>query len=105
MSVDVIDRQLNSCDLFSFFIRNLGFEFLFQRHYQLNSIQGVGTQIFNERSSVNNFFFFYTQLLSDDFLYALVNVTHISFYFLLNTITSQDATWNFRKPITLWQQA
>jgi len=75
MRVDVIDRQLNSSDLFSFFVRNFSFEFLFQRHNQLNSIKGVGTQIFYEGSRVNNFFFFDAQLFSNDFFNALFNVT------------------------------
>ena len=45
MSVDVIDSLLHGGDFFGFFIRNFALEFFFQRHYQLNRIQGIRTQI------------------------------------------------------------
>ncbi len=67
MVSNVIDCGLYSSDLLSFFVRDFGLEFLFQSHHQLNSVKGVGTQIFNEGSSVDHFFFFNAQLLSNDF--------------------------------------
>ncbi|GBH08781.1 hypothetical protein KPSA1_02162 [Pseudomonas syringae pv. actinidiae] len=56
MAVDVVDCCLNGRDLFRFFVRDFGLEFLFQSHYQLNGVQGVSAQVFNERSSVDNLF-------------------------------------------------
>ena len=36
---DVVDRVLNGAQLFGLFVRNLGFEFLFQSHNQLGNVQ------------------------------------------------------------------
>ena len=72
----VINSCLNSSDFFSFFIRDFSVEFLFQSHNQLYCVQRVSTQVVNERSSTNDFFFFNTQLFNDNFLYAFFDVAH-----------------------------
>ncbi len=81
---NVVDSCLNGSDLFSFFVRDFGLEFLFQSHHQLNGVKGVGTQVFNEGSGVNNFFFFNAQLLSNDFLDALFDGAHTLFSLLMD---------------------
>src|SRR6187402_2311442 len=81
---NVIDCSLYSSDLLSFFVRDFGLEFLFQSHHQLNGVKGVGTQVFNEGSSVDHFFFFNAQLLSNDFLDALFDGAHTLFSLLMD---------------------
>src|SRR4030066_1669491 len=77
--VDVIDGLLHGCDLFGLFIRNLAIEFLFQRHYQFDGVEGVGAQVVYERSSLGDFSFIYAQLLGDDLDDAFFNTAHVSF--------------------------
>ena len=57
ISVDVVDSELNTGDFFRFFIWNFGFKFLFQRHNQLYSIEGVSAQIIDEGCLVGYFLF------------------------------------------------
>jgi hypothetical protein len=76
MAGNVVDSQLNGGDLFRFFVRDFGLEFLFQSHNQLNGVQGVSAQVFNERSIVGDFFFLDAKLLSNDFLDALFDGAH-----------------------------
>src|SRR5690554_3742338 len=77
--VNVVDGFLYSGDLLGFFVRNFSLEFFFQSHDQLNGVQRVGTQIFDERSTVGNFFQFDTQLFGYNFLNALFNSAHCFF--------------------------
>ena len=70
--VDEVDRLLNSRNFFGFLVRNLGFEFFFESHYQFNGIQRVGTKVIDERSIVGDFFFLDTQLLGNDAFYLFL---------------------------------
>ena len=74
---DEIDSLLNRRDLLGLFIRNFRFEFLFERHNQLNRIQRVCAKIVYERSVIGNFVFFNTKLLGDDAFYLLFNTAHL----------------------------
>jgi len=71
-----INGLLNSRDLFSFFVRNFSFEFLFQCHYELYCVQRIRSKIINKRRIVGDFVLFYTQLLGYDALNLLFNTAH-----------------------------
>src|SRR5690349_8676748 len=73
---DVIDRLLNGGDLLSVFIRNFGFEFLFQRHDELDRVERVGAEIVDEGSVTGDFFLFHPQLLGDDGFNLLFDTAH-----------------------------
>ena len=57
MAADVVDRLLHCRDLLGFFVRNLGFEFLFEGHHKLDRVEGVGAEIVDERRFVLDFRF------------------------------------------------
>ena len=48
VSVNVVNRLLDSSDLFGFLVRNLALEFLFQRHNQLDGIQRICAKVIDE---------------------------------------------------------
>lgn len=50
LAFDVLDRIADGGQLLGVFIRNLGAEFFFQRHHELDLIEGVGAEIFDELS-------------------------------------------------------
>ena len=75
----VINCFLNLGDFLSFFVRNFGFKFFFQSHYQLDGVKRVSPQIFDERSVISDLFQFYAKLLGHDFLDALFDIaTHLT---------------------------
>src|SRR5690606_3439814 len=82
VGVDVIDGFLNSGDLFGLLVRDLGLEFLFQSHHQLNGVKGIGTQVFDEGSAVGDFIFLDAKLLGNDFLDAFFDGAHTLFSLL-----------------------
>ena len=63
---DVVDRLLNGGDLLGLIIRNLGLEFLFERHHQFNGIQRIRAQIINERRLVLDVGLVDAELFGDD---------------------------------------
>src|ERR1035438_9368653 len=76
MRIDVIDGLLNGRDFFGILVRDLGLEFLFERHDQFDSVQRVCAEIVDERGIIGDFFFFNAQLFSHDLLNLLLNSTH-----------------------------
>jgi hypothetical protein len=70
----VADRE----NVLSGVIRNFAAEFFFEGHNQFDSVQAVGTEVIDERRIVSNFFALDTQVLDDDFLYAVCDVAHWS---------------------------
>ena len=71
MGVHIIQGELDRSNFFGFFIRDLNAKLFFQRHHQLNRIQGIGTQVIHERGFVLDFRLVHAQLFSDDFLDTL----------------------------------
>src|SRR5512141_3465755 len=74
--VDVVDRLLDGGDLFRVFVRDLGLEFLFERHHEFNSVERVSAQVIDEGRLVRHLFLFDAQLLGDDRLHPLFNTAH-----------------------------
>src|SRR5580698_2632453 len=74
--VDVLDGLLDRGDLFGVLIRNLDLELLLQSHHQLDSVEGVGSEIVDERRIVRDLFLFDAQLLGHDGLDLLLNCAH-----------------------------
>src|SRR5579862_3951257 len=49
MRADVVDRLLHRGDLFRVVVGNLGFEFLFERHDELDRVERIGAEVVDER--------------------------------------------------------
>ena len=67
MSQYVIYGFFDRGNFLGFFVGDFGFEFLFQSHYKLHSIQGISAQVFNEGSITAYLFFLNAELLADKF--------------------------------------
>ena len=74
----VVDRELHGRDLFCFFVGNLDAELVFQRHHQFDCIEGIGTQVGNERLGIGHVGFRHAKLLSNDFLDPRFDIAHDS---------------------------
>src|SRR3989344_771401 len=74
--VDVVDGLLDGGDLFRLFIGNFAVKFLFQRHYQLDRIQGIRAQIIHEGGGGLDLALVNAQLLHDNLLDALFDTAH-----------------------------
>ena len=48
LAFDVFDRVADGGQLFRVFVRNIRAEFFFQRHHQLNLIERIRAQVFDE---------------------------------------------------------
>jgi hypothetical protein len=73
---NVVDRLLHRGDLLGILVGNLGFEFLFECHDELNRVQRIGAKIIYERRLVLDLGFVDAELLGDDFLDSLLYVFH-----------------------------
>ena len=78
MRIDVVDGLLHRRDLLGLFVGDLGLEFLFERHDQLDRIQRVSAEVVDERGFVLDLGLVYAQLFGDDFLDSLLHVFHAS---------------------------
>jgi hypothetical protein len=45
---DVFDDVADALELFGLFIRHFDAEFFFQRHHELDGVEGIGAEVFNE---------------------------------------------------------
>jgi hypothetical protein len=77
VSQNVIDGVLDRRYLLGFLIGDFRFEFFFERHHQLNGVEGVGAKIFYKGRFVLNFIFLNALLLTDQFFYAFFNTAHV----------------------------
>src|SRR5438067_9260870 len=50
--LDVIDGLLDGGDLLGFLVRNLGLEFLLERHHELDGVERIGAEVVDERGLV-----------------------------------------------------
>src|SRR5690606_27050680 len=74
--IDVVNRLLHGGDLFGLFVGDLGLEFIFERHDQLNHIERIGTEVVKEGGLVLDLGFVDAKLFSDDLLDALFDAFH-----------------------------
>ena len=76
---DVFDHITDTLEFFGLFIGNLNAKFLFQSHYQLDSVERVCAKIFDKLGFRCDLIRFYAELLDNDIFYPLVNwfVCHI----------------------------
>src|SRR5574343_461034 len=74
----VIDRELHGGDLLGLFVRDLHAELVFERHHQLDGVQGIRAQIGDESLLVGDFGFGHAELLGNDLLDACCDVAHDS---------------------------
>src|SRR5262245_34223438 len=72
------DCVANSQDGLGGIVRNLAAEFLFEGHHELNGVEAVGAKIVDKTRLIGHLFGLYAQVLHDDLLHPLANVTHRS---------------------------
>src|SRR5438067_2835694 len=66
--VDEVDRVLDRLDVLRLFVRDLDLELLSHRHHQLDDVEGVGAQVFDEGGLRLDLVFPDPELLRDDAL-------------------------------------
>ncbi len=74
--VDIFDGVTDGDDGFGGVIGNFDAEFFLERHHQLDCVEAVGPQIFNERRGVRDLVGINIQMLDDDLLHALGSIAH-----------------------------
>src|SRR5512139_2005627 len=73
---DVVDCLLDRGDLLGFVVRDLGLEFLLERHHELHRVERVRTEVVDERRLVLDLGLVDAELLGHDLLHPLLNVLH-----------------------------
>src|SRR3546814_8623456 len=76
MRRNVINSLLNRCNFLGLFVRNFGFELVFECHYELDHIERIGTEVVKERRFVFDLGVVDAKLFSDDLLDALFDAFH-----------------------------
>ncbi len=76
MLVDVFGRVTDGPDLLRVLVADLGSEFLFEAHDQLDQIEGVGVEVVDERRLGLDVLFFDAELLVHDLLETLLGGGH-----------------------------
>ena len=71
-----VDSLLNRGDFLGVFVRDFGFEFLFESHYQFDRVQRIGAEIIDKRSIVRYLVFFNAELLCNDALNLFLNTAN-----------------------------
>src|SRR6185312_8326741 len=74
--IDVFDRVADRHNGFGGIIGNLDAELFFERHHQLDGVEAVGAQIFNEGRIVGDLVGIDIQMLDDDLLHAFRSIAH-----------------------------
>src|SRR5690606_33082527 len=74
--LDKVNGIADGLDFFGSIVRDFDVEFLFERHYQLDRVEGVSAQIINKAGGFGYFTFINAQMLNDDLLHAFGNITH-----------------------------
>src|ERR1700729_2106927 len=76
------DRVADGQNGFGRVIGNLATKFLFERHDELDRIEAIGAEIIDEAGDIRNLVGLDAQMLHDDLLYPLANITHCSNLFV-----------------------
>jgi hypothetical protein len=76
VALDVIDRQLDGGNLFGFLVGNLALELFLEGHHELDVVEGVRPEVFDEGRLVLDVGLGYAKLFCDDLLDAGFNVVH-----------------------------
>src|SRR6185312_14329945 len=74
--VDILDRVADRHDGFRRVVGNLDAEFFFERHDQLDGVEAVGAQVFNEGRIFGDLVGIDIQMLDDDLLHAFRSIAH-----------------------------
>ena len=74
--VDVLDGVADGDDGLRRVVGNFDAEFLFERHDQLDGVEAVGAQIFDEGRGVGDLVGIHIQVLDDDLLHAFGRIAH-----------------------------
>src|ERR1700687_5319158 len=78
MRADVIESLLHGGDFLGVLVGNLVLDLFFERHDELDRVQGIRTKVVDERRFVLDFGLVHAQLLGDDLLDSLLYVFHAS---------------------------
>src|ERR1700757_4901419 len=91
---DKADRILHRHDLLGRVIRDLAPELFLEGHHQLDSVEAVGAQIVDEAGVFGHLRFVDAQMLDDDLLDPISDVTH--------PFLSSVACWKSLTHLTRW---
>src|SRR5581483_1651763 len=72
--LDVLQGVAHGVDLLRVLIRDLEVEFLLERHDQLDKVERIGIQVFNERRLRRYVGLVNPQLLDDDLLHSVIHI-------------------------------
>src|SRR5882762_6728818 len=73
VALDVVDHVLHGTDLLCLLVRDFHVVLLFERHHQLDDVEGVRPQILDEGGFRRDFFLAHAELLTDDLLHLLLH--------------------------------
>ena len=74
--VDVVDGLLDGRDLLGLFVRDVAFEFFFERHHEFHRVERAGTQVVDEGRFRLDVGLIHTELFRDDPLDTLFYGIH-----------------------------
>src|ERR1700730_1718535 len=74
--VDIFDGVTDGDDGFGRVIGDFDAKFLFERHHQLDRVEAVSAQIFNEGRSVRDLLGIDIEMFDDDLFHALGSIAH-----------------------------
>ena len=78
-------------------IRNFDAEFFFKRHHQLDRVEAVGAQIFDEGRGIRDLVGIDIEMFDDDLLHALGSIAHglVSLSLISNRLGNSAGTTQF----------
>src|SRR6185503_16338810 len=75
MALDVVHDVLDGADLLRLLVRDLHVVFLLEGHHELDDVERVGAQVFDERRLRSHLILAHPELLTDDLLDPLLHAS------------------------------
>tara|TARA_R110000751_G_scaffold271365_6_gene371576 strand:+ start:71302 stop:71778 length:477 start_codon:yes stop_codon:yes gene_type:complete len=75
--IDIFDCVTNSQNGVCSIIGDFNTEFFFERHDQLNSVEGVSAKIIDKTRTLCDFLGIYAKMLYNNILYAFCSIAHV----------------------------
>jgi hypothetical protein len=96
------NRVANGQNGFSGIVGDLAAKFFFEGHNELNRVEAVGAKIIDKAGLIVHLVGFYAQVLHDDLLHPLANVTHRSNLVLYELGCAPTSVRNHRDTASSW---
>src|SRR6185437_3581519 len=82
--LEEFDGVTHGQNRFGGIVRNFAAEFLLERHHEFDGVETIGAKIVDETRLLGHLVGLDAQVLHDDLLYPLANITHRSNLVLVN---------------------